>query len=253
MRLAVIAATVALLTAPACVSAYAQEETPTPPPQIWSFSGIFGTYDRAALQRGFQVYQQVCSTCHSMNQVSYRNLEAIGLTPGQVRAVAANVQIPTVNDQGQPTTRQGLPSDHFKDPYPNPQVAIATFGVVPPDQSVLVNAREDGSNYIYAILNGYRDPPAGFALPAGKFYNTYFPGHSIAMPPPLQNGQVTYADGTTASVPQMAHDVVTFLTWASNPEMEERKRMGVKITLFLLFMTGLTYAVKRKVWSDVEH
>ncbi len=250
-RLALAAAFTALL---GIAPAVAQEAAPTPPPQHWSFSGIFGTYDRAALQRGFQVYSEVCSACHSMNQLYYRNLEQIGLTPAEVRAVASNVQVVGGTDEsGNPVMRPALPSDHFRAPFPNAAAArAANNGALPPDQSVLENAREGGSDYIYSILTGYTEPPAGFHLTTGMNYNKYFPGHQIAMPQPLHDGQVTYADGTTASVEQMARDVTTFLTWTSNPEMEQRKQMGVKIVLFLVFMTILAYAVKRKVWADVH-
>ncbi len=220
----------------------------------WSFSGPFGTYDRAALQRGFLVYQQVCSACHSMNYLYYRNLEEIGLTEEQVKAIAASVTVPGgVNDQGQPIERPGLPSDHFKAPFPNEQAArAASNGALPPDQSDLVNAREGGPDYIYAILIGYSDPPPGVKLMPGMSYNKYFPGHQIAMPQPLQDGSVQYTDGTKPTLDQEAKDVVTFLTWAANPEMEERKRDGVRVVLFLLFLTGVVYAVKRRVWVDVH-
>ena len=243
-----------LLAGPAMTPARAQEGTPPLLQQNWSFDGVFGTYDRAAAQRGFQVYKEVCSACHSMKLLYYRNLEGIGLDANQIKAIAASVQVPGgFNDNGDPVERPGLPSDHFRSPFPNDNAArAANNGALPPDQSLLVNARENGPNYIYSLLNGYSDPPAGMKIADGLYYNKYFPGHQIHMPPPLTDGQVTYADGTKATVPQMAHDVVTFLTWASNPEMEERKRIGVRITLFLIFMTGLTYAVKRKVWSGVH-
>jgi ubiquinol-cytochrome c reductase cytochrome c1 subunit len=254
-KLALAALGLLLLAAPAVITpAFAQEDTPEPPQQNWSFSGIFGTYNRAALQRGFQVYEEVCSNCHSMKQLSYRNLQGIGLTADQVRAIASNVQVQGGEDtSGQPVMRAALPSDHFRSPFPNDAAArSANNGALPPDQSVLEKAREGGANYIYGILVGYAQPPAGMHMAEGMNYNKYFPGHQIAMPQPLHDGQVTYADGTTASVEQMARDVTTFLTWAANPEMEERKRMGVKIILFLVFMTALAYAVKRKVWADAH-
>jgi ubiquinol-cytochrome c reductase cytochrome c1 subunit len=240
----------ALLAGPAL----AQEGEPPLPHQDWSFNGIFGTYDRASAQRGFQVYKEVCSACHSMKLLYYRNLEGIGLEPNQIKAIAASVQVPGgVNDNGEPVERPGLPSDHFRSPYPNDNAArAANNGALPPDQSLLVNAREGGPDYIYALLNGYSDPPAGMKIAEGLYYNKYFPGHQIHMPPPLHDGAVTYADGTPASVEQMAHDVTTFLTWASNPEMEQRKQLGVKAVLFLALLTGLTYTVKRKVWKDVH-
>ena len=224
------------------------------PQQSWSFSGPFGTFDRAAAQRGFQVYREVCSTCHSMNLVAYRNLAGIGLTEAQIRAVAASVEVPGgVNDNGEPVTRPGLPSDHFKAPFANEQAArAANNGALLPDLSVIEKAREEGPDYIFGVLTGYADPPAGVTIAQGMNYNKVFPGHQIAMPQPLHDDQVTYADGTKATIPQMAHDVVTFLTFTANPEMEERKRTGVKIVIFLALLTGLTYSVKRKIWANVH-
>jgi ubiquinol-cytochrome c reductase cytochrome c1 subunit len=231
-------------------------DIPVPPlPHIdWSFDGPFGTYDRASAQRGFLIYQQVCSNCHSLDQLYYRNLEGIGLSEDQIKAIAASVQVPGgVNDEGQPIERPGKPSDHFKAPFPNEQAArAANGGALPPDQSVLELAREGGPDYLYAILTGYADPPAGVKLMSGMNYNTYFPGHQIAMPQPLQEGSVQYTDGVKPTLDQEAKDVVTFLTWAANPEMEERKQAGVRVILFLIFLTGVTYAVKRRVWSDLH-
>ncbi len=234
--------------------ALAQEGIPPLPSQHWSFGGAFGTFDRASLQRGFQVYKEVCSNCHSMKLMSYRNLEGIGLDAAQVRAIAASVQVPGgTDDNGAAVERNALPSDTFRSPFPNDKAArAANNGALPPDQSDLEKAREGGPNYIDAVLTGYKDAPAGVTVPDGSYYNEYFPGHAIHMPPPLSDDQVTYADGTKASVDQMAHDVTAFLAYASHPEMEQRKRLGVKIVLFLAFMTGLTYVVKRRVWADVH-
>ena len=220
----------------------------------WSFSGPFGTYDLASAQRGFLIYQQVCSNCHSMNQLYYRNLEGIGLTEDQIKAIAASVQVPGgVDDNGQPIQRPGRPADHFRAPFANDQAArAANGGALPPDQSVLELAREGGADYLYALMVGYSDPPADMKMQPGMMYNKYFPGHQIAMPQPLQDGSVQYTDGTKPTLEQEAKDVVTFLAWAAEPEMVERKQMGVKIILFLLLLTGLTYAVKRKLWSDVH-
>jgi ubiquinol-cytochrome c reductase cytochrome c1 subunit len=231
-----------------------EHEEPELPSQSWSFGGLFGAYDLAAAQRGFQVYLSVCSNCHSMNQMHYRDLAGIGLDPDQIKAVAASVTVPLgVNDQGEPITGPGLPSSTFRAPFPNEKAArAANNGALPPDLSLIVNAREGGANYVYGILNGYTEAPQGFQLQQGMNYNLYFPGHQIAMPKPLNDDQVTYADGTKATVPQMAHDVVTFLAWTSNPDLVVRKQIGVRIVLFLIFMTGLTYAVKRKVWADVH-
>lgn len=249
MRAALIAAIGVLAFA---APALAQEEIKLPE-QTWSFDGPFGTYDRASAQRGFQVYKEVCSSCHSMKEAYYRNLTGIGLSDEQVKAVAASVTVPTIDDDGQPAERPGLPSDHFRSPFPNEKAArAANNGALPPDQSVIEKARDGGADYINDLMVGYSDPPAGMQMSAGMYYNKYFPGHQIAMPPPLHDGQVTYADGTTASVEQMGHDVATFLTYIANPEMEQRKRMGVKIVIFLALLTGVTYVVKRRVWSDVH-
>jgi ubiquinol-cytochrome c reductase cytochrome c1 subunit len=228
------------------------QEAPLPHPG-WSFSGPFGTYDKAELQRGFLIYQRVCSMCHSMKELYYRNLEDIGLTPDQVKAIAASVQVPTLDDHGQPTTRPGLPSDHFKSPFPNDLAArAANNGALPPDQSTLELARAGGPDYIYGILTGYEQPPAGMKMQPGMQYNKYFPGHQIAMPPPLQDNSVSYTDGTKPTLDQEAHDAAAFLTWASQPELDYRHAMGIRVVLYLVFLTGLVYAVKRKVWADVH-
>ena len=255
-RLAQFALLGALAGAVAAGPARAQEtEAPTPPAQKWSFSGLFGAYDLAAAQRGFGIYESVCSNCHSMNLLHYRDLAGIGLTPAQIKAVASNNTVPLgTNDQGEPITGPALPSSPFKAPFANEKAArAANNGALPPDQSLMVNAYPGGADFVYAVLTGYTDPPPGFQLQQGMNYNKYFPGHQIAMAPPLNtDGQVTFADGTKPTLEQEAHDVVTFLAWAANPEMVQRKQIGVRVVLFLVLMTGLTYVVKRKVWSDVH-
>lgn len=252
MRVLSLALVLATLAVPA-LAQHEHEEVGLPQ-EKWSFNGPFGTFDRAAEQRGFQVYKEVCSNCHSMKLLYYRDLHAIGLSEEQVKAVAAEATISGgTDDSGQPVDRPGLPSDHFKSPFPNDKAArAANGGALPPDLSLIIKARSDGSNYVHALLNGFKDPPEGVTVPDGQYYNEYFPGHLLAMPPPLHDDQVEYADGTKATVDQMSRDVVQFLTWASNPEMETRKQMGVKVVLFLALMTGLTYAVKRKIWKDVH-
>jgi len=249
--------------------ARAEEEIELPK-STWSCEGATSTFDRAALQRGFQVYNEVCSACHSMRQLSYRDLEQIGLSKAQVLAIAATKTVAgDLDDDGKPTTRPGRPSDRFVSPFANDKAAKSAMnGALPPDQSLLIDQREVGShskfdivgepvsgaNYIFDLVSkGYVDPPAGFKVPDGGYYNKYFPGHVIHMPPPLADGVVTYADGTKATVAQEAHDVVTFLYWAANPEMETRKHLGVRVVGFLLLMTGATYMLKRRVWSKVEH
>jgi ubiquinol-cytochrome c reductase cytochrome c1 subunit len=248
-HLLVAATLVGVAAAPALA-----QEAPTPPAQNWSFNGPFGTFDLASAQRGFQVYSEVCSVCHSMQYLHYRDLAGIGLTDDQIKAIAADVTVPHgLDDQGNPKEGPGTPADAFKSPYPNEQANRAAHnGALPPDLSLIVNAREGHADYVYAILTGFADPPPGMKMQDGMNYNKMFPGHQIAMPPPLQDGRVTYADGTSATVEQEARDVTTFLTWAANPEMVQRKQIGWRAVLYLLLMTGLTYAVKRKVWSNVH-
>lgn len=251
-------------------AAFAQETAPEPDHQTWSFAGIFGTFDRGALQRGFQVYNEVCSNCHSMKLLHYNDLGpdgpggGIGFSEAEVAAIAAQKQVEDgPNDQGEMFRRPGKPQDQFVSPFPNVEAAkAANGGAAPPDLSVIVKARAKGleylwgaggPDYVYAILNGFRDkPPAGFNLPQGKYYNTYFDGHAISMPPPLADNTVKYQDGTPATLPQEAHDVATFLTWAAEPYMEDRKQTGAKAILFLLAMTGVLYGAKRKVWKDLH-
>ncbi len=245
---------VAMLIGVGASPAWPQAEAPTPPAQRWSFTGPFGGLDLAAAQRGFQVYSEVCAACHSMQYLHYRDLAGIGLTTEQIKGIAAAVTVPQgLDDQGNPKEGPATPADQFRSPYPNEKAARAALnGALPPDLSLIVNAREGHADYVYAILTGYADPPSGFQMQNGLYYNKYFPGDQIAMPQPLQDGRVTYADGTPTTVEQMAHDVVTFLAWTANPEMVQRKQIGWRVVLYLMLLTGLTYAVKRKVWSDVH-
>ena len=225
------------------------------PDRKFSFDGVFGTYDRASAQRGFQVYKEVCSACHSMRLVSYRNLRELGLSEAQVAAIASQFQIVDgPNDEGQMFERAGRPADRFRKPFANDAAArAANNGALPPDLSVMTKARAGGADYLFALLTGYVDPPPGVTVMDGMHYNRYFPGNQIAMGPVLNPDQVEFADGTKATVEQMAHDVSTFLQWAAEPELEQRRALGVKIIIFLTILAGLTYAVKRKVWADVEH
>lgn len=230
-------------------------EAPPPPDARFGFAGLFGTFDRGALQRGFQVYKEVCSACHGMRLLSYRNLLDIGLTDEQVRAIAAEYQITDgPNEDGEMFERPGRLSDRFRRPFPNEQAArVANNGAYPVDLSVITKARAGGANYIHALLTGYVDPPAGVEVMPGMNYNAWFPGHQIAMPNVLNPGQLEFADGTEATVEQMSRDVTTFLAWAAEPELERRRRMGVKVLIFLAILGGLVYATKRKVWADVKH
>ena len=225
------------------------------PDTPFSFDGIFGTFDRASAQRGFQVYKEVCSACHSMRQLSYRHLRGLGFNEAQVTALASQVQVQDgPNDNGEMFERPARPSDRFRRPFQNDAAArAANNGALPPDLSVMAKAREGGADYLHALLVGYEEPPPGVTVANGMHYNKYFPGHQIAMPAPLNSdGQVTYADGTSATVDQMSRDVSTFLAWTAEPEMEQRKAMGVRMIIFLGILGGLAYAVKRKVWADVH-
>src|SRR5262249_35263827 len=248
-------------------TAFAQDMSEPLPPKAehWSFDGPFGMYDRASLQRGFQVYKEVCSACHSLSHVAFRNLGEKGgpeFTEGQVKAIAAMYKLPadpdemgkTVDANGMPLMRPATPADHFPPPFPNEKATRAAMnGALPPDLSLIVKNREGHENYVYSILTGFgQRPPANEKIAPGLNYNPYFPRHQIAMPPPLTMGSVTFADGTPNTIEQQAHDVVTFLTWAAEPKMEERKRMGFNVMAFLIAFTGLLYLSYRRVWHG-EH
>lgn len=245
----VAAAVLALLAAPVSGAEIAK-----PAEQNWSFDGIFGRYDRAALQRGFQVYREVCAACHSLSFVYYRHLAALGYNEKEIQAIAASVEVQDgPNDEGQMFTRPGRPSDRFKAPFPNqPAARAANNGALPPDLSVITKARPYGADYVYALMTGYREPPPGVEVPQGMHYNVAFPGQLIAMASQLSEGAVPYQGDVKATVPQMARDVSAFLAWASEPELEDRKRTGFKVMLFLVVLTGVLYALKRQIWSDVH-
>jgi len=225
------------------------------PAMEWSFDGVFGTFDRAQLQRGLQVYKESCAACHSLHYVAFRNLSALGYSDDEIKAFAATyeVQNEEPNDQGEMFMRPGRDSDRFPRIFPNEQAArAANGGAYPPDLSLMTKARAGGADYVHALMVGYTPAPSGFPLLEGLHYNAYFPGHQIAMPPPLNAGQVSYADGTQASVDQMAKDVSAFLSWAAEPTMEARKAMGIKVMLFLLVATGLIIAVKKRIWRNMH-
>lgn len=250
MRAAILAGLALLaLAAPAG----AQDQPPVPR-QSWSFDGPFGTYDRAAAQRGFEVYDVVCSHCHSMKLLHYRDLAGIGYNEDEIKAIAASKQVTDgPNDQGEMFQRPGRPFDVFVAPFANEQAARAALnGALPPDLSLIVKAREGGADYIDALLQGYKNPPPGMKMAENMQYNEYFLGHQIAMPPPLAGNDVQYADGTKPTLTQEAHDVATFLAWASEPTMEERKYTGAKVLIFLVVMAGVLYGAKRQIWADVH-
>lgn len=259
------------LAALSAVPAFAEEQ-PVPPRQSWSFAGPFGHFDKGQLQRGFKVYKEVCSTCHGMKYVAFRNLEALGYSEAQVKAIASDYKIQDgPNDQGEMFERDGRPADYFPTPWPNENAARARYNGVPPDMSVLAKARsyergfpwfifdiftqfqEEGPDYIHALMTGYKDkPPEGFQLPSGSFYNEYFPGHALAMPPPLTDNRVEYTDGTPTTVDQYGKDVAAFLVWAAEPNLEARHRIGFQVMIFLIVLSVLLYFAKKKVWYDVK-
>ncbi|MBP0491361.1 cytochrome c1 [Pararoseomonas indoligenes] len=252
LKAAALAAALAL--APAGAWAQGHDEIHLPDTKF-SFEGVFGTFDRASAQRGFQVYKEVCSACHAMRHLSYRHLRGIGFNEAQVAALASQFQVQDgPNDNGEMFERPARASDHFRRPFPNDAAArAANNGALPPDLTVMVKAREGGADYLHALLIGYEEPPPGVTVANGMHYNKYFPGHQIAMPPPLNSeGQVTYADGTKATVDQMSQDVSTFLAWAAEPELEQRRSMGVRMIIYLAILGGLVFAVKKKIWARLH-
>ena len=257
-------------------NARADDHGDAPPAQKWSFSGFKGTYDRGALQRGLKVYKEVCSACHGLSYVAFRNLAEAG-GPGysvaQASAFASDYKVKDgPDDKGDMFERPGRPADYFPSPFPNENAArAANGGAYPPDLSLITKARsykrgfptflidlftqyqEQGPDYVAALLTGFEDKaPAGFTLPEGSYYNKYFPGHAIKMPKPLSDGQVTYDDGSPATAAQYAKDVTTFLMWTAEPHMEARKRLGLQVFVFLILLTGLLYFTKKKVWADAH-
>ncbi len=272
IALLLTAGALGLLLAPQPASAQ-DHGTSQPPRNKWSFSGPFGTYDRGQLQRGFKVYREVCAACHSVEMLSFRNLAepgGPGYSPAQAAAVAAEYKIADTDDSGQPKERAGRVADTFPKPFPNDKAAVATYGAVPPDMSVLAKARtyergfpwflldiftqfqEQGPDYIVALVKGYEEAPKDFAVPEGAHFNKYFPGHVIKMPAPLSDGQVTYDDGSPATVDQYAKDVTAFLVWVAEPHLEQRKRIGFQVMIFLIVLSGLMYFTKKKVWAAVH-
>ena len=220
----------------------------------WSFKGLFGTFDRSSLQRGYQVYQEVCSACHSVQYLSYRNLSEKGgpeFSTEEAKAIAAQFEVEDgPNSDGEMFMRPGRLSDKFVKPYSNVEASkAANGGAYPPDMSVLVKARKGGADYIYSLLLGYEEAPAGFELDDGVYYNKYMSGNKIKMVAPLSDGLVEYSDGTQATTAQMAKDVTTFLAWASEPHLEAQHRMGFKTIIYLIILFTLVYMSKQKVWS----
>jgi cytochrome c1 len=274
MKRFILALTLAGFAAAASPVLAQEHDTPIPPRVKWTFSGPFGKFDQAQLQRGFKIYREVCANCHSMSMVAFRNLADAGgpgYSEAQAAAVASEYKIKDLDDSGQPIERAGRVADYFPSPFPNDLAAKAAHGgTVPPDFSTLAKARtyergfpwfvfdiftqyqEQGPDYIVALLQGYVDAPKDFQVPPGGNYNKYFPGHSIAMPPPLQAGQVTFDDGAPQTLDQYTKDVASFMMWAAEPHMVARKRLGFQVMIFLIVFAGLMYFTKKKVWSAVH-
>lgn len=249
---------------------------PIPPREDWSFSGPFGNYDRAQLQRGFQVFREVCASCHGAKLFSFRNLAQPGgpqFSEAQAKTVAESYQVQDgPNDAGDMFERPGRLSDAWPSPFPNEEAARASNGgAYPPDFSTLAKARtfkvgfpgflfdiftqyqEQGPDYIHGLLVGYTEAPEGFKVPEGAHYNAYFPGHAIKMPQPISDDQVTYTDGSPQTVDQYSRDVTAFMMWLAEPKLEERKRLGLQVMIFLIVFAGLLYFTKKKVWKSVAH
>jgi len=231
----------------------------------FSFEGPFGMYNRTDLQHGFQVYKEVCSACHSLNRVAFHTLSQAGgpeFTDAQMKAIAAGYKVlagpndkgETVDDKGNPLMRAGTPADYFPPPFPNEEAArAANGGALPPDLSLIVKARNGGPQYVYSIITGFNEkPPAGFKVTDGKYFNPYFIGWNISMPPPLTDGQVTFVDKAPNKIADEAYAVVTFLSWASEPHLEDRHRIGLGVMIFLVVLSGLLYLSYRKVWADAH-
>ena len=263
-----IAALAGMMSFTSAAQAADAHAAPTPERQSWSFAGPFGKFDQAQLQRGFKVYREVCANCHSMSRVAIRTLGQEGgpeFSEAQVKALAAEYKVKDgPNESGEMFERAGRASDRFPAPFPNPEAARSALGAVPPDLSVIAKARsysrgfpmflldaviqyqEHGVDYIYALLNGYTDKN-------DPNWNEYFPGHKIGMAKPIDNGQVEYSDGSPATTQQYARDVSAFLMWAAEPALEQRKKTGLRVMIFLILLAGLVYFTKKKIWANVEH
>jgi ubiquinol-cytochrome c reductase cytochrome c1 subunit len=223
--------------------------------------GVFGTFDRGQLQRGFQVYKEVCSACHGMRLVAFRDLADLGFSETEVKAIAKGYDIATIDDAGEAVTRKGIPADRFPSPYANPEAARAANGAVPPDLSLITKARHNGPSYLVALLTGYTAPPktyvengktVNYVLPPNGNYNPYFPSTALAMAAPLSDGQVSYSDGTKATKAQMAKDVAAFLTWTAEPKLEARKKAGTGVLGFLALMIGITFVSYKRIWANIK-
>jgi cytochrome c1 len=245
------------LSAAVSAPANAAGDAKHPAEMNWQFDGLFGTYDRNALRRGFQVYKEVCASCHSLNQIAFRNLSQEGgpeFSEAEVKAIAKEYLVEDgPDDYGDMFERDALPRDKFPSPYPNENAArAANGGAYPPDLSLITKARGGGADYIHALLSGYEEAPEGVEMRAGLYYNPYMAGGKIAMPVPLLEELVEYSDGTEATVEQMSMDVTHFLNWTAEPELEERKRMGFMVLIYLTIFAGLMFFSMRKIWADLH-
>ena len=274
-RVAAVIVAASVLSGAATTVFAAGGDQPKPSRESWSWSGPFGTFDRAQTQRGFKVYKEVCSACHGLKLVAFRNLSDKGgpeFSAAQVKALAATYQVKDgPNDKGEMFERPGRAADYLPSPFPNEEAAKASLGGVPPDLSLIAKARtyergvllslvdvvtqyqEQGPDYLYSLLTGYHDAPAGTTVPNGLNYNTYFPGHMISMAKPLNDGQVDYTDGSPQTTEQYARDVTAFLMWAAEPKLEDRKRIGAFFMILMILLAAFAYFTKKKVWSDVAH
>ena len=218
----------------------------------WSFSGPFGTFDKASMQRGFQAYKEVCAGCHSMDYIAFRNLADLGYNEAEIKAIAAEYEVVDgPNDEGEMFTRPAIPADRIPSPYPNENAArTANNGAYPPDLSLIFKARANGADYLYSLLTSYHEAPEGTDVPDGMYYNTAYSGNLIAMPQPLYGDDVEYADGADTSMDAVAMDLVQFLARTAEPAMEERKRTGVAVMIFLILLSGLSYGAMRFIWAD---
>lgn len=231
-----------------------------PTDQSWTTDGPFGFFDRKQLKRGWQVYNEICSSCHSVRLIYYRNLVEIGFTADEIKGIIADVEVPAgPNEEGENyedgelIMRPAKPFDKISPPYPNDLAArAANAGALPPDLSLMTKARVNGANYLHALLTGYKEAPANFKLSEGMNYNPYFSGSQIAMVAPLEEDSIEYFDGTKATVEQMSRDVTAFLIWTAEPELEDRKRLGIKVIIFLLVLSAMLYAIKRQVWAKLQ-
>lgn len=237
------------------MSVHGNTDVTTPPKAAWSFKGPFGVFKRDQLQRGFQAYKEVCAVCHGLDLVRYDKLAALGFSEEEIKAIAGAHDVPgPLNEDGEPTTIKATPGNAFANPYPNANAArAANNGSFPPDLSLMAKARAHGADYIRALLTGYEAAPDDFGLMDGMYYNRYFAGNQIAMPPPLADNQVDYSDGTLATVAQMSEDVSAFLAWTAEPELEERRNLGVKVMIFLSFFTILMYCLMRRTWRKIKN